>query len=376
MGESELVLDSLPVEEVLRMIGAPKATTDATASGSASESGLGASSGSGLGTHSGSAITAPPAAAPPPPSPREVTSTSTSVTSETQSFTAPDSGPPMAPLPSSNWRELLKPGVATPGRDSSAREDAAAGSARETAATSVPTRITERTSEVPGADSNVPLPSWLIALGIPEGLSAGRKAAAFVPPNIAVLDSLDAVAGVIASCRACALGATALNPVPGDGNSHADFVCVGEAPGQSEDESGRPFVGPSGQLLTKILAAIQLQREDVFICNVVKHRPPGNRDPLPEEVHACTPYLTRQLQLVQPKVILALGTFAAQTLLQTKVALGKLRGQVHRYQGIPLIVTYHPSALLRNDAWKRPAWDDVKLARRILDAARAASLPA
>jgi DNA polymerase len=144
---------------------------------------------------------------------------------------------------------------------------------------------------------------------------------------------------------------------------------VGEAPGASEDESGRPFVGAAGQLLTKILGAIKLGREDVFIANVLKHRPPGNRNPLPEEVAACSPYLLRQIELVRPKVILALGTFAAQTLLGTKLPISKLRGQVHRFHGVPLIVTYHPAALLRNPAWKRPTWEDVQLARRVLDRA-------
>jgi len=142
---------------------------------------------------------------------------------------------------------------------------------------------------------------------------------------------------------------------------------VGEAPGATEDETGRPFVGAAGQLLTKILAAIELRREDVYICNVLKHRPPGNRNPRPEEVTACSPYLIRQIELIRPKVILALGTFAAQTLLDTKLSIGKLRNQIHRYYGVPLIVTYHPAALLRNPSWKRPAWEDVKLARRILD---------
>ena len=144
-------------------------------------------------------------------------------------------------------------------------------------------------------------------------------------------------------------------------------MCVGEAPGATEDETGRPFVGAAGQLLTKILAAIELRREDVYICNVLKHRPPGNRNPRPEEVTACSPYLIRQIELIRPKVILALGTFAAQTLLDTKLSIGKLRNQIHRYYGVPLIVTYHPAALLRNPSWKRPAWEDVKLARRILD---------
>ena len=175
------------------------------------------------------------------------------------------------------------------------------------------------------------------------------------------------IAEKVRKCTRCPLYATATKAVPGEGDPKADLVCVGEAPGAKEDETGRPFVGQAGQLLTKILAAIDLTREQVFICNVLKHRPPGNRNPLPEEVEACSPYLVRQLELIKPKVIVAFGTFAAQTLLQTKTPLGQLRGLVHRYHGIPLIVTYHPAALLRNPAWKRPTWQDVKLARRILD---------
>jgi uracil-DNA glycosylase family 4 len=183
------------------------------------------------------------------------------------------------------------------------------------------------------------------------------------------LDSLDAIAKAVAACTACTLYAGAKNPVPGEGDPHAGFVCVGEAPGQTEDEQGKPFVGASGQLLTKILAAINFKREGVFICNVIKHRPPGNRNPSPDEIETCSPFLLRQLELLQPKVILALGTFAAQTLLQTTTPIGKLRGQVHRYYGVPLIVTYHPAALLRNPSWKRPTWEDVQLARRVFDSA-------
>ncbi len=182
--------------------------------------------------------------------------------------------------------------------------------------------------------------------------------------------SLDALARMIADCTRCGLYSTAKNAVPGEGNPDADFMVVGEAPGANEDESGQPFVGQAGGLLTKILAAIDLSREQVFITNVLKHRPPGNRNPHPDEVEACSPYLVRQIQMVKPKVILALGTFAAQTLLQTKTPIGKLRGAVHRYYGIPLIVTYHPAALLRNPAWKRPTWEDVKLARHVLDTSK------
>jgi len=202
---------------------------------------------------------------------------------------------------------------------------------------------------------------------VTPGLATRADSTGLFDDDIMRLDSLDAVRTAISRCKRCGLYKTATNAVPGEGSSTARLVCVGEAPGANEDELGKPFVGAAGQLLTKILAAVDLPREDVFICNVLKHRPPGNRNPLPEEVAACSPYLVRQLELIKPKVIIAFGTFAAQTLLDTKVTIGKLRGLVHQYHGIPLIVTYHPAALLRNPAWKRPTWEDVKLARRILD---------
>ena len=198
-------------------------------------------------------------------------------------------------------------------------------------------------------------------------LEVGTPTVELFGGSLASLDSLEAVAKAVATCTKCPLYSTATNPVPGEGNPHAKLMCVGEAPGATEDETGRPFVGAAGQLLTKILAAIDLPREQVFICNVLKHRPPGNRNPLPQEVTACSPYLIRQIELIRPKVILALGTFAAQTLLDTKASIGKLRGQVHRYYGVPLVVTYHPAALLRNPGWKRPTWEDVQLARSILE---------
>ena len=203
----------------------------------------------------------------------------------------------------------------------------------------------------------------------PSGIVVGTTSHELFGAGGPSLDSLDSVASAIATCTRCPLYATAKNPVPGEGNPQADFMLVGEAPGATEDETGRPFVGQAGQLLEKILAAIKFTREDVFIVNVLKHRPPGNRNPRPEEVSACSPYLVRQIELIRPKVLVALGTFAAQTLLDTKLSIGKLRGQIHRYYGVPLIVTYHPAALLRNPAWKRPTWEDVQLARRILDRA-------
>jgi uracil-DNA glycosylase len=205
--------------------------------------------------------------------------------------------------------------------------------------------------------------------GVPTGIIiSGASRALFEDPAFK-LTTLDELADVVAKCTRCPLYATAKNPVPGVGDPNADFMLVGEAPGANEDEQGEPFVGQAGQLLNKIIGAIGLTRDDVFIANVLKHRPPGNRNPLPEEITACSPYLVRQIELIRPKVIVALGTFAAQTLLDTKLTIGKLRGQVHRYYGVPLVVTYHPAALLRNQAWKRPTWEDVQLARRILDRA-------
>ena len=206
----------------------------------------------------------------------------------------------------------------------------------------------------------------------PAGIVAGVGGDELFNSDIMQLTSLNSIVEAVEKCTRCPLYKTANRGVPGAGNPSARLVCVGEAPGAKEDETGLPFVGAAGQLLTKILAAVNLTREEVFIGNVVKHRPPGNRNPTTEEIEACSPYLVRQLELIKPKVILALGTFAAQTLLNTKTPIGKLRGEVHRYHGIPVVVTYHPAALLRNSAWKRPTWEDVQLARRILDSATGA----
>ena len=221
-------------------------------------------------------------------------------------------------------------------------------------------------TQIPAEAATAP-PQIMALEDVPVGLVVGGTSRAIFDDPAFKLDSLEAIADAVAKCTRCPLYATAKNPVPGTGNPNADFMIVGEAPGADEDEQGVPFIGRAGQLLTKIIGAIDLSRDDVFIANVLKHRPPGNRNPTPDEVAACSPYLVHQIELVRPKVILALGTFAAQTLLETKTTIGKLRGQIHRYYGVPLIVTYHPAALLRNPAWKRPTWEDVQLARRILD---------
>lgn len=171
----------------------------------------------------------------------------------------------------------------------------------------------------------------------------------------------------VANCTACDLHKTRTQGVPGVGDEKADWLIIGEAPGADEDEQGEPFVGQAGKLLDAMLAAIGLKRGDnVYITNVLKSRPPGNRNPAPEEVAACMPYLERQIQLIQPKVILALGRFAVQSLLNTEEAIGKLRGRVHQYQGTSLIVTYHPAYLLRNLPDKEKAWEDLCLAREVM----------
>ncbi|NIA30334.1 MAG: uracil-DNA glycosylase [Actinobacteria bacterium] len=171
----------------------------------------------------------------------------------------------------------------------------------------------------------------------------------------------------IKNCRKCKLAETRYKFVFGEGNPNADIVLIGEAPGADEDRTGKPFVGAAGRLLTKILSAIQLTREEVFICNVLKCRPPQNRNPQEDEIHACEPYLYKQIELIRPQFVLCLGLFAAQTLLKTTRSLGELRGQVHTFRNAKLLVTYHPAALLRFPQYKRPTWEDVQLLRRLYD---------
>ncbi len=171
----------------------------------------------------------------------------------------------------------------------------------------------------------------------------------------------------ICDCSKCSLCSTRQNFVFGAGNPAAGIMFVGEAPGADEDRQGEPFVGAAGQLLNKIISAMDLRREDVYICNILKCRPPNNRDPQPDEIEQCEPYLKRQIELIQPKVICTLGRFAAQTLLRSSDSMGRMRDQSHQYEGIPLVATYHPAALLRNAQWKRPTWEDMKRVRKIYD---------
>lgn len=165
------------------------------------------------------------------------------------------------------------------------------------------------------------------------------------------------------SCVACVLSRKRTSVVFGSGNEDADLMLIGEGPGAQEDRQGEPFVGPAGELLTKMLAAIGFDRDEVYIANVVKCRPPGNRDPKPEEVTACSGYLKAQIELVRPRVILALGRVAAQTLLTSAQSLGRMRGNWHEVHEVPVWVTYHPAALLRNASYKRPTWEDLQFVR-------------
>ncbi len=177
----------------------------------------------------------------------------------------------------------------------------------------------------------------------------------------------DQLADAVAHCTRCKLHATRTQGVLGVGDRNADWLFIGEAPGADEDRLGEPFVGQAGKLLDAMLAAIDLKRgENVYIANVLKSRPPGNRNPEPDEVAACRPYLLAQIELIQPKLIVALGRFAAQSLLETDEAIGRLRGRVHRFQNVPLVVTYHPAYLLRNLTDKARAWEDLCLARRTM----------
>jgi len=181
------------------------------------------------------------------------------------------------------------------------------------------------------------------------------------PPQVPAGVTLASLAETVAGCTKCGLCQSRTQTGFGVGNPEADLVFVGEAPGSEEDRRGEPFVGRAGQLLTDIIEkGMKLRREDVYICNVLKCRPPGNRNPSPEEVAQCEPYLLQQLALVQPRVICALGSYAAQTLLRSTESVGRMRGRWHSYHGIPLRVTYHPAYLLRNEGDKGKTWADIQ----------------
>ena len=181
------------------------------------------------------------------------------------------------------------------------------------------------------------------------------------------IQSLNDFTGQVYNCTKCRLSATRHHIVIGAGRPNASVMLIGEAPGEEEDLRGEPFVGKAGQLLTQILKAIEFNREDVYITNILKCRPPNNRDPVYEEIQHCLPYLFTQIQVIQPKIIVALGRVAAQTLLNTSASLNQLRESHSSFQGIPVCVTFHPAALLRNPEWKHHTWKDIQAVRHLYD---------
>ncbi|HEV8690892.1 MAG TPA: uracil-DNA glycosylase [Ideonella sp.] len=230
----------------------------------------------------------------------------------------------------------------------------------------------------PGA---APEPAATLAAPIEAPRTVGRPESPIAPPMVSAaaprrdVDTMDwpALRAAVSACRACALCEGRTQTVFGVGNQRAHWMIVGEAPGEQEDLKGEPFVGAAGQLLDAMLRALGLARSEgpperqVFIANTLKCRPPRNRNPEPSELAQCEPFLRRQIALVQPRIILAMGRFAVQSLLRSDDAIGRLRGRVHRYEGVPLVVTYHPAYLLRQPSDKAKAWDDLCLAASVLD---------
>lgn len=206
---------------------------------------------------------------------------------------------------------------------------------------------------------------------VSESLVVKRNSSLFELPlnQNASGESLESIRTDLGDCRRCKLCSGRTHIVFGSGTSEAKLVFVGEGPGADEDAQGLPFVGAAGQLLTKIIEAMQLTRDQVYICNIVKCRPPSNRTPEEDEIAACSPFMFRQIESIRPRVICCLGAVAAQTVLGTKTAVGKLRGRFHDYRGIQVMPTWHPAYLLRNPNAKRDVWDDVKKIRALLDEA-------
>lgn len=238
-----------------------------------------------------------------------------------------------------------------------------AGAARPQAPATAPASSPARTRPATPASAPTPTPA-----------QAPASASVVLGARPAGVETMDwpALREAVAGCEACGLCKSRRQTVFGVGNPKAQWMLVGEAPGEQEDREGEPFVGRAGQLLDRMLTATGLTRSEappeqqVYIANVIKCRPPGNRNPLPEEVAQCEPFLLRQLQLVQPRVILAMGRFAAHSLLKSTEPIGRLRGRIHDYGGVPLVVTYHPAYLLRNPVDKALVWDDLCLARELL----------
>ncbi len=250
------------------------------------------------------------------------------------------------------WTELYK--VPPEGREAGADAPPRQGALDEAASSAVESAPAK--SAATAQQSSPPSPVVGASGGQGKGKGGDSRAA-----RLALLEER------ALGCSACKLAAGRKNVVFGSGSAEADLMFIGEGPGAHEDRQGLPFVGPAGELLTKIIGAIGLSREEVYIANMVKCRPPNNRDPEPDELTACRSFLEEQIALVEPKIIVALGRVAAQALLETDRALGKMRGEWFMVQGVETRVTYHPAALLRNASFKRPVWEDMQLVRDRLE---------
>jgi uracil-DNA glycosylase len=261
-----------------------------------------------------------------------------------------------------------------------------AGQADELAVEEQPPQAASVRPEQPPRMAAAPVPA-MAPVGAPAAAPPATQSAAPrvipVSPDTTPVAQLDwpALRAAVADCRACTLCETRTQTVFGVGNEQAHWMIVGEAPGENEDKQGEPFVGAAGRLLDRMLQALGLTRgeadaaKQVYIANTLKCRPPRNRNPEPEELARCQPFLLRQVELVQPRVILAMGRFAVQSLLDSAEPIGRLRGRVHTWRGRPLVVTYHPAYLLRNPPDKAKAWADLCLAAQAADAAAAAGIP-
>ena len=276
------------------------------------------------------------------------------------------------------WQPLARPGLAAAAQTAVPHESPARAPA--VLANDLPDAPAPAVSR-PTPSASRPTPA--ASRGTPPQATPLNEPSRAAAPDVADLD-WTALRQAVADCRACGLCEKRRQTVFGVGHARAHWMVVGEAPGEQEDLRGEPFVGPAGRLLDQMLAALSLTRAEaapegapaltpdrqVYIANTLKCRPPGNRNPEPAELERCEPFLVRQIELVRPQVILAMGRFAVQALLRTDEPIGRLRGRVHRYQGVPLIVTYHPAYLLRNLLDKAKAWDDLCLAMDTMEALR------
>ncbi len=281
---------------------------------------------------------------------------------------APATEMPAENQPVSEAPQQLEQASAQPNLTTESAPTVVVAANTEKQAPATPTVVRTQT-ESPASPANTDLFGNAVDPTRDTSLPPASRIAALIPTDspLHAMQTLDEVANYVANTVLIPLDESRINPVFGVGNPASDLLIIGEAPGADEDRQGEPFVGRAGQLLNKILGAINFAREDVYIANILKSRPPNNRDPQPNEIAAHIPILYKQITLIKPKLILCVGKTAGNTLLNKQSSLGSLRGKFNDFYGIPTMVTYHPAALLRNQQWKRPTWEDVQLLRQKYD---------